>query len=793
MGKKQKNKNKQAQQNNSSTQTGSKEILSAEDKDLLEKAKKLVTDGDGELKGLYELLAQDMVEKNKEELKKQNENLKEEVSENQKKFDDLKTEISDLEEKKKELKKGTDSAQSFIDNQKRNAEFEADKITKAAKDEAEEILKTARDKVDEIQKERLKEIAAEEDKIKKERKKLNNDKEDFESDREALNEENERVQKMKEIYSTAKPDIVENLKTELSAKEEALETFRKEYEKIQQKLTEADILKAKTDGFTKEQLQQERERALAELENLQNKFMEYDDARLKEMADALEEKPKLHERIDQLNKELALKKLELARKENVQLEYEELKERVSLLRTLNDHLRTELSTAKKMLENSIGDICPALTQIDVKAKSYKEERELIEKREKPLDLKRLAEHVRNYAACNNLYYSLKDIKAFIAGLAASRLTILQGMSGTGKTSLPKIFMKAISGEVNIVPVESSWRDRNELLGYYNDFSKKYTAKEFTCDLYKANTEAFDNVPYFIVLDEMNLSRVEYYFADFLSVLENEPENWKIQLVDVDMRQLPSAITPEVRRAIEDDDSERGKQILRIVEKLYPAGSDSLDSDAVQGIQGDEQQKLLQYLAEKNFKNDNGTRLVNGPEMLHEGKSIFIPKNVWFIGTANKDESTFEITDKVYDRAQVLNFSARADLIRQKKPVSPVFFSRKNLEKLFDEARKSSSFEGEENDIVKSVDNILRENYKISFGNRILDQINKFVPVYIAASDDANDKIVAEALDYQITNKILRKLEYVDMKSEAIDELYKIFENNNMIQAKAFIDLKRKEN
>ena len=109
----------------------------------------------------------------------------------------------------------------------------------------------------------------------------------------------------------------------------------------------------------------------------------------------------------------------------------------------------------------------------------------------------------------------------MAGLAASRFTILQGLSGTGKTSLPKIFMEAIDGEKTVIPVESSWRDRNELLGYYNDFNRKFTAKEFTCQLYRAGMPYYNDTPFFIILDEMNLSRVEYYFADFLSVLEDK--------------------------------------------------------------------------------------------------------------------------------------------------------------------------------------------------------------------------------------------------------------------------------
>ena len=105
----------------------------------------------------------------------------------------------------------------------------------------------------------------------------------------------------------------------------------------------------------------------------------------------------------------------------------------------------------------------------------------------------IVEHVKNYAGSRpkrseQLYYKDNDIRAFLAGMAVSRLIVLQGMSGTGKSSLPRIFSEAISGSNKLIPVESSWRDRNELLGYYNDFNKRFNAKTFTIELYRSGKE-----------------------------------------------------------------------------------------------------------------------------------------------------------------------------------------------------------------------------------------------------------------------------------------------------------------
>ena len=100
----------------------------------------------------------------------------------------------------------------------------------------------------------------------------------------------------------------------------------------------------------------------------------------------------------------------------------------------------------------------------------------------------------------------------------------------------------------MIPVESSWRDRNELLGYYNDFNKKFNAKSFTIELYRSSKNRCVEVPTFIVLDEMNLARIEYYFSDFLAILQ-EPnhEKWLIELVSSDMRTLPMELPEDVKQ------------------------------------------------------------------------------------------------------------------------------------------------------------------------------------------------------------------------------------------------------
>jgi MoxR-like ATPase len=118
-----------------------------------------------------------------------------------------------------------------------------------------------------------------------------------------------------------------------------------------------------------------------------------------------------------------------------------------------------------------------------------------------------------------LYFRLEDIQLLIAGLAMSQLHIFQGISGTGKTSLAKAFAKAMGGHCTDIAVQAGWRDRDDLLGHYNAFEKRFYERDCLQGLYRAQTNAYKDRCNIILLDEMNLSRPEQYFAEFLSALE----------------------------------------------------------------------------------------------------------------------------------------------------------------------------------------------------------------------------------------------------------------------------------
>lgn len=388
----------------------------------------------------------------------------------------------------------------------------------------------------------------------------------------------------------------------------------------------------------------------------------------------------------------------------------------------SEDTKTEVETASKEPTESEEtvitsfDPCPAFTDLDLKADQFKAD---IEKRNAQntnhTTLNQLVNFVVDYAKNSRLHlsYTPEDIATFVAGMGASKLSILQGMSGTGKTSLPKIFAEAVYGNCDIIEVESSWKDKNELLGYYNEFSMKYTPKKFTQALYKAalNPDIFT----FILLDEMNLSRIEYYFSDFLSLMENEEHMREIKLINI-----------KLSRKVEGQD--------------------------------------FDYLA------------------LNEGHTLKVPKNVWFIGTANRDESTFVISDKVYDRAHTMNFTKRAPKVRNyAAPMEKQFYDYETMNRLFVDAKKQGNFDAENSELIKAVE-VLLAPFNISFGNRILKQIEEFVNIYQACFDKEN--VESEAVEKILLSKVVSKLETKTLDDK--EKLEQEFTKLKLHQCAAFI-------
>jgi hypothetical protein len=328
-------------------------------------------------------------------------------------------------------------------------------------------------------------------------------------------------------------------------------------------------------------------------------------------------------------------------------------------------------------------------------------RNQLDNKNTPPDLKTLVEYTQQKMAFYSdkpFYYSKETIRTFLAGLYMSPISILQGISGTGKTSLPREFAKALLTDTNyegvnsednttkapyrICAVQSGWRDNMDLMGYYNSFEHKYKETDFFKALYLANLPKYSDTLFFIILDEMNLSRPEHYFADFLSLLEQSPSERYINLTS----------TPE---------------------EALPA-------------------------------------LING------GK-LKVPENVRFIGTANHDETTLEFAPKTYDRSNLMEMPKNYSKVTQRDMKDGFNFNVTYswLKQRFESAEKEKATEYKKfvsfiNDDEK-IQKLFMEK-GIGMGNRLEDQAKRFIGVYLTSGGK-----LSEAVDHLITSRLLRTL------------------------------------
>lgn len=319
-------------------------------------------------------------------------------------------------------------------------------------------------------------------------------------------------------------------------------------------------------------------------------------------------------------------------------------------------------------------------------------------------------------ACSRLglFYDITMIRRFVAAFASTRLIVLQGISGTGKTSLAYAFGKFVSNPSVITPVQPSWRDRSELFGYFNEFTKKYNETELLRAMYEANYN--ENV-YLVILDEMNIARVEYYFAEMLSILEMpRRDEWIVDLV-------PSQ-----------------------------------------------------------WKND--------PKQLKNGK-FTVPPNMWYCGTINNDDSTFAVTDKVYDRAMPINIDNKG-VAFDAPDTPPVVINYRHFEAILNKAKADNPVSQDLLNKLTLVDDYIIAHFRVAFGNRIMKQIKDYVPAYVGTGGKEID-----GLDYILARKVLRKFEALNLSyiRDEIDGLIaymdELFGEENMNECKDYLRMLKK--
>jgi len=393
-------------------------------------------------------------------------------------------------------------------------------------------------------------------------------------------------------------------------------------------------------------------------------------------ADLEREVAELRPERDELRRELSSKRVASTELEAVAREKRVLEQHKNTLAVHIDDLesRIEQLTSAQKTQTPF----PAMSLMDSE-RDYRARMDLDEVPDLETFASQLQHRIAKAEKHVELFYPIEDIRVLLGGLAMSQLHVFQGISGTGKTSLAKAFAKAMGGFCTDIAVQAGWRDRDDLLGHYNAFERRFYEKDCLQALYKAQTPRWEDTCNIILLDEMNLSRPEQYFAEFLSALEkNNPEERLISLSE--------------------------------------------------------------------------TSLPNAPAMLAEGRKIRVPANVWFIGTANHDETTNELADKTYDRAHVMTLP-KQDKRFTIKPFEPANYSYRSLRKAFGKARAERKEE-----VVKLLKDLtgdafteqLGSQFELGWGNRFEKQALDFIPVMLACGASSG-----EAVDHLLATRIMR--------------------------------------
>lgn len=296
----------------------------------------------------------------------------------------------------------------------------------------------------------------------------------------------------------------------------------------------------------------------------------------------------------------------------------------------------------------------------------------------------------------------------------SPLTVLAGISGTGKSQLPQRYAEAMGIPFLKVPVQPRWDSPQDLLGFYNYLEQRYSATELVRALLHMDTnpvkhpfdyQRTDDRLLMVLLDEMNLARVEYYFSEFLSRLEGRP----------------SALTTDA-------------ELLRAsrIEIEIPGNN----TDPV---------------------------------------SIYPGHNLLFVGTMNEDESTQALSDKVMDRANIIRFPKPASLKGKEgnssSPAPSEYFLPFNVWQTWQ--RSPNEILGHQSDDIQSIIDELNghlEEIRRPFGHRINQAVFTYIANHPRMLDSGDYK---KPLSEMLEMRILPKLRGIELSGSIEREIEKI--------------------
>jgi len=437
---------------------------------------------------------------------------------------------------------------------------------------------------------------------------------------------------------------------------------------------------------------------------------------LENLTEQAERAHKITAKLPQLEAAWSTKRSELLQAEQ---EHGNLKKEITELRDARGKLNAEITSLEAMkaaLERTHAELHGYIEQ-DKKEDEERKKRALADLQRAPACLSeanlqaarakeqemQALDRLQDYLRQCNLEYSKRTLYAFHTCLKIndlSPLTVLAGISGTGKSELPRRYAEGMGIHFLQMAVQPRWDSPQDLFGFYNYLEHRYIATDLARALthldqhnHPEQAKPWQDRMLLVLLDEMNLARVEYYFSEFLSRLE----------------------------------------VRKSVDASKPASR--LDAEIAFDIGG----------RDKPF-------------------NVFVDRNVLFVGTMNEDESTQTLSDKVIDRANVLRFGRPKDLAddapRQDVPRAEEYLSRQawaSWSKAVDSQDMSDAQAlSELGTWIKRLNEIM-DQLERPFAHRI----NQAIRMYCINYPDLGAKRLRVAFGDQLEQRILPKLRGID--------------------------------
>ena len=472
----------------------------------------------------------------------------------------------------------------------------------------------------------------------------------------------------------------EDARGQLAEMQKRLETVSQYHDKIH---AESKVLQAKRDGL------------LAEVENA---------TRAQQAA-----KSALTEAENRVKEQRTLQEKMVSEVSALRGERDGLIKQVDTLKQLVENLREDIkSFAPGTAEDRYKDLWSPIGFPNLVLSDKVREQEALENTQR---------HMENVG----LQFPMRVLYAFHTALKIADmapLTVLAGISGTGKSQLPKRYAEGMGMHFSTLAVQPRWDSPQDLFGFFNHLEKRYKATELSRAMIEFERHTWTDWPgdhrrkgpladhmLLVLLDEMNLARVEYYFSEFLSRLE-------------------------FRRDIVDPGKDSKKRM---------AAEIRLDMGAMQG----EEREIRLY-----------------PD-----------RNILFTGTMNEDESTQTLSDKVLDRACVLRFGRPKDLVTDpatgntKEPHRTPNGIKFDLWMQWSLAQQSTGSAAVVGEWIGEINGCMDQLHR-PFAHRVAQSMMRYAANYPAVGIDEQTRIRFAMAD-QIEQRILPKLRGLDLADQSL--------------------------